>query len=196
MWTKYSNLKPQHKPPSQIKSAVYSGRFPCMKEEKNELSKLIFLDTTGIRNSPSQLHSKLPSTMPAMKYRCGIYTGNEVLQTNNYLFHWVCSAVSHESKVWTIEPIPCSRMEPESNHSHPMSTHSSHNHTKDTKRSFHALDSWCLLGFEFLFLFRNFTSVIRNVLSACSPKYFMRLMWVRDLRTRRIDTTRSNTRFT
>ena len=119
-----------------------------MKEEKNELSKLIFLDTTRIRNSTSQLYCKLPSTMPAMKYRCGIYTGNEVLQTNNYLFHWVCSAVSHESKVWTIEPIPCSRMEPESNHSHPMSTHSSHNHTKDTTRSFHALDSWCLLGFE------------------------------------------------
>ena len=86
--------------------------------------------------------------------------GNEVLQTNNDLFHWVCSAVSHESKVWTIEPIPCSRMEPECNHSHPMSTHSSHNHTKDTTRSFHALDSWGLLGFEFLFLFRNFTSAI------------------------------------
>ena len=57
------------------------------KEEKNELSKLIFLDTTGIRNSPSQLNSKLPSTMPAIKDRYGIYTGNEVLQTNHDLFH-------------------------------------------------------------------------------------------------------------
>jgi len=58
-----------------------------MKEEKSELLKLTFLDTTGTRNSLSQLHSKLPSTMPAMKDRCGIYTGNEVLQTNNGRFH-------------------------------------------------------------------------------------------------------------
>ena len=123
-----------------------------MKEEKNELSKPIFLDTTGIRNSPSQLYSKLPSTMPAMKYRCGIYTGNEVLQTNNYLFHWVCSAVSHESKVWTTEPIPCSRMEPESNHSHAhvhaQFTQSHERHHKILPCSWFLVSSWIRVEFS------------------------------------------------
>ena len=37
-------------------------------EENNELSKLVFLDTTGIRNIPPPLYSKLPSAMSA-RYR-------------------------------------------------------------------------------------------------------------------------------
>ena len=34
------------------KNAVYLGQFPCVKEEENEVPKLVFLDTGRIRTNP------------------------------------------------------------------------------------------------------------------------------------------------
>ena len=89
MWTHYSSLKRHSTNLSHTVTNKKRSIFGAigLHEEKNELSKSIFLDTTGIRNIPPPLHSKCHQRCQWGIERCGIYM---TPQNENKFYFFSC----------------------------------------------------------------------------------------------------------